>query len=335
MKNNILIVGSRSGGHILPGLVKAREWYNTGSHVYLVAEDRQLDRSLLEREAWLQGIYFLKLSSPIQRAWWKYPLYAASCLMSVIRMIMLLRRWNISCVKGMGGYSSVPVCIAAALLGIPYDLYEFNAELGRAVYWLRHKARAIICCFPQALQYVPVKARTLEAYPLRYSSHDVKNAQKARVALGLDPNRYTLCILGGSQGSHALNELVITWLTKHTAVCSKQLQVIHQTGSQRECVSNFYQRSGIHACVFDYRDNLADVYCAADYIVTRAGAGILHEIMHFDKCALIVPLETVATHHQVSNGQAMEHYDSTKWKMVRQVDREELYAALDKQLPKD
>lgn len=335
MEKNIVIVGSRSGGHILPGLAKGREAHAAGNKVYFIAEDRPLDHSLIEREPWLAGCYFMSLNIPCVRTWWKYPRYGLSLLAHIVRLMLLLRRWNTSRVVGMGGYSSVPVCCAAFLLRIPYELHEFNAELGRAVYWLRHKADAIVCCFPEALKDVPARAQQLGAYPVRYKAQDSIDCSHARSMLGLLPHRFTLSILGGSQGSQALNMLIISWLKTVPVEQRSLLQIVHQTGAQPEHVRNFYKEYGVSALVFDYADDLIPFYCAADVMVTRAGAGALHEVMHFQKRALIIPLETAATHHQVSNAQAIQQRDPQRWTMIRQGVPDQIYAFLHDQLPKD
>lgn len=332
MKKNIVIVGSRSGGHILPGLAKGRELL-ASAHVYFIAEDRPLDRSLIEQESWLAGSIFLKLRIPLVRKWWNYPWYLGQFLTMLAYCMFFLYGRKISRVISMGGYSSVPVCCAAFLLRIPYELYELNAELGKAVSLLRHKAAVVTCCFPEALEEVPMRARQLLEYPVRYTNADIIDSAQARRNIGLQLNRYTVFILGGSQGSQGLSNVIMNWLQSLHVDQRSKIQIIHQTGEHIRVVRDCYKELSVEAVLFDYADNLISYYCAADLVVTRAGSGALHEIMYLKKRALIVPLETITTHHQVSNAQSVQKRDPERWTMIRQYDHERIYAFLNAQLP--
>jgi UDP-N-acetylglucosamine--N-acetylmuramyl-(pentapeptide) pyrophosphoryl-undecaprenol N-acetylglucosamine transferase len=328
----VLIVGSRSGGHILPGLAKGKEWYARGVNVYFIAEDRSLDRSLLKSELWLAGTTFLKLRIPMLREWWNYPWYFLQFLIALVRCIFVLYGCQISRVIAMGGYSSVPVCCAAFLLRIPYELYEFNAELGRAVHFLLYKAETVHCCFPEALDKVPLPLKKFSQYPIRYRQEDIIDSARARTALGLHPHRYALFVVGGSQGSQALSLLVVGWLQKLNVSQRSKIQIIHQTGEHLQVVRNYYKELNIEPILFDYVDNLAPYYCASDLVITRAGAGVLHEIIHWNKRALIIPLEAATTHHQVSNAQSVQRRNPDLWKMILQGNQEQVYEFLDAQV---
>lgn len=332
---SIVVVGSRSGGHILPGLAKGREYGKKGLRVYFIAEDRPLDRGIIEQESWLAGSIFLKLQAPLLHKWWKYPWYACHFFKMFTYCLFFLYSHKISRVISMGGYSSIPVCCAAWVLRIPYDLYELNAELGRAVAWLRYRAAVVICCFPEALEDVPAHARHMQEYPVRYKHDDLIDSVQARCAIGLQPHRYTLFVLGGSQGSQSLSQVIITWLKNMDAEQRSKIQIIHQTGEYIHEVRASYQELSVEAVLFDYSDTIISYYSAADLVVTRAGSGALHEVMELKKCALIVPLETTTTRHQVSNAQSVQKRDPERWKMIRQYDQEQLYEFLNAQIPKD
>jgi len=137
----------------------------------------------------------------------------------------------------------------------------------------------------------------------------------AQENLGLDPHKKTILILGGSQGSIFLNNYIKQLIIKHPLV-SSTINVIHQTGSLDSTNwSYFYKKNNITATVFSYNPNLASVYCAADVIICRAGAGTLFEIEFFKKKCIIIPLKTNTTDHQIDNARAMstEHPDLFVW----------------------
>lgn len=116
------------------------------------------------------------------------------------------------------------------------------------------------------------------------------------------PDRLTIFILGGSQGSTYLNNLAL-----QLAPLAKQIQVIHQTGANTNLaeLTQFYAQHQIPAYLFTYTHEIAQLYNLADVIITRAGAGVLAEILFFNKPAIVIPLKTGTTSHQVANAQAL------------------------------
>jgi UDP-N-acetylglucosamine--N-acetylmuramyl-(pentapeptide) pyrophosphoryl-undecaprenol N-acetylglucosamine transferase len=327
---SILIVGSRSGGHILPGLTLGRMWAEEGNSVYFVAENRPLDYALVATETWLKKSFFLDIVYPSLLRPWYYLLYGWSFFKALVVSLRILRTYSITRVVALGAYSSVPVCSAAWLLGVPYELYELNAELGRAVTWLQYGAETVSCCFTEALRSVRPRARRLVNYPLRSLSWDVSEmlAQPSTLFELGAKKQLTLFILGGSQGSQSLSKLVLDWVAQLTPCERAVLSIFHQTGGGEACIRDAYKHLQVTAEVFNYRDTLTSIYVLCDVVVTRGGSGALHEIMHFQKPALIIPLEINTTHHQVANAQAVERRNPQLWTMVRQNEVDRLHKLL-------
>ena len=120
-----------------------------------------------------------------------------------------------------------------------------------------------------------------------------------------DAGRRTIFIFGGSQGSRFISALFKAWV-EQTGDNARRIQVIHQVGLDDPAGwENFYKGYDIPAYVFSYRDAIEDCYRACDLVVARGGAGSLFELVFFNKPAIIVPLVTKATHHQVANAQTM------------------------------
>ena len=212
-------------------------------------------------------------------------------------------------VMSMGGYISLPVCLAARMLKIPFDLYELNAVPGKAVVWLAPLARKIYVCFDEARAYFKPHKVVVSSYPLRFGVGDSMPKVRACMQLGLDETKKTLAILGGSQGSRSINELMKTFFKAHPQIVDK-VQVIHQAGSLGvQGLKDFYRELGISALVYDYDHKLEYTYSAADLIIARAGAGSLFEIAFFKKRGIIVPLELSSTDHQVDNAYALQAVD--------------------------
>ena len=331
MKNNILIVGSRSGGHILPGLAIGKELYSQGHAVFFVAENRPLDRALIEHETWLTQRFFIQLQPPAVRRVWRYPQYLWVLAQQIISMLRLLKLHHIDRVVGMGGYSSVPVCCAAWLLRVPYELYELNVELGRAIQLLQHGAQKVVCCFPEALHAVRPAAQKLVPYPLRVAPGTIQCS--ALTAHGESScTRFTLFVIGGSQGSQSLGRLVLDWVATLSPQQRTHVHIIHQTGTDEEHIRTQYATLNLSAEVFNYRNSVVSCYLSAHLIISRAGSGALHEIMALQKRAVIVPLESHSTHHQVANAQAVERRNPQQWVMIRQHEVARFHSYLSAQL---
>ena len=123
--------------------------------------------------------------------------------------------------------------------------------------------------------------------------------------------RKTLFLLGGSQGSLLLNNLLKIFITTNQQV-SNSIQIIHQTGSYDTTNwKKFYASAGIPAITFSYSHQIKDFYLLSDLVICRAGAGTLFELLFFKKHSIIIPLVAKTTDHQVENARAMaaEHPD--------------------------
>ena len=155
-----------------------------------------------------------------------------------------------------GGLLSIPVCLAARFLNIPVDLYELNAIPGKASLFLSKLATSIFVTFEECSQHFFCNCDYVE-YPLRFSKQD-KAYDKAKVLryLGLDENKKTIFLLGGSQGSILLNSVFGEWVRKNKKF-HKDLQIIHQTGAiDVNDWETFYRDLGITHYTFEYSDDI-------------------------------------------------------------------------------
>ena len=260
--------------------------------------------------------------------------------------VRLFRAWYISfrtlyrikpaCVVSTGGFVSLPVCLAAWMLRIPFDLYEFNVEPGAAIKCLASRARNVYICFEATKRYLKGTVH-YAPYPVRYDASAQLSSSDARLQIGCAPETKILMIIGGSQGSRFLNAQIAGWVNQLSADERAQLEIVHQTGPHDVvAMKQLYRDAQIKAQLFEYREDIALYYQATDYIITRAGSGVLHELLFFNKRALIIPLEVATTAHQVSNAHAFVERDPSSWALLRQQDllhdEQLLYRTIKKQL---
>lgn len=325
--NYICYVAGKSGGHIIPALTHAQNFIqeHPETKVLFFSTTSALDRSLLEKNSLIshyQPLALDNLPHKNRHAWYifAFPRFIACFIRSCWQSLSLLRRYRPVKVVSMGGYISIPVCYMAWILGIPVEVYELNAVPGRAVKALLPVARCTHICFEETRRHLPEKmVCQLSDYPLRFGDQHKLERSQAAALLGISADKKVLLVLGGSQGSRFINEMlhrVVAGLKNQEGW--EQLFVVHQTGAaDLAWVREGYQKVGVEALVFAYRDDMHVCYSAADAVIARAGAGTLFELAFFQKKSFIIPLEIKTTDHQVDNAQAFAAKNGAV-KVVRQ-----------------
>ena len=302
----ISFVGGKSGGHVLPCIAKAQEMLaqNSTTKILFFTSNAALDKKILAQYTFIDHIVALPLHAVALKKWWRIPWYALQFLRAFFISIVVLYRYKPQMLISMGGLISVPVCLAAKVLGIPITLQELNVIPGKAIKVLAPLATEISVCFEETRAYFAPRACIKRAYPLRFKralAQLTKTQGCARI--GLRDDVATLMIVGGSQGSVFLNTLVKNWLSSKPKTLS--LQIIHQLGNQElNEWQELYAAHDIPALVFSFHHEIEYCYAASDLVLCRAGAGTLFELLFFQKKCITVPLETTENNHQLFNAQA-------------------------------
>jgi len=303
----LCIVAGKSGGHIIPCLTLAKAWKekNPLGIVISISTNTTLDRTLTTT-ATINHRYYLSLDN-VPRHVLKMPIFGLQLLCCFWTNYRILRKQRPIKVISTGGYIAIPTVLAAYVLRIPVELWELNATPGRALRFLSPYATRIYTCFIEAQKYLPQKKCAVAAYPIRYRQEEKITPERARNILGFDQQRVTLFILGGSQGSTSLSALMSALINQFPELAHK-IQCIHQTGaSDNTFWKTLYGQHNIPAYVFGYCHDLAPLLCAADIVISRAGAGAIFEIDFFEKTCVLVPLQTDLTSHQQDNALAYAH----------------------------
>lgn len=209
----------------------------------------------------------------------------------------LLRSFRPNVVAGVGGYVAGPVMLEASLRGIPSLLIEPNASPGFTNRALSRFVRAAALGFPDAARFYGAKAR-VTGHPVRAEFSSVRPKHHAPP--------HSILILGGSQGSMAINTAVIGALPEF-AGRSDAVRVVHQTGERDYArVLRAYEALSFPADVRTFIDDVPGAFQAADLVVCRAGASTVAELAAAGKASLLIPFPEAADNHQLANAQAME-----------------------------
>jgi UDP-N-acetylglucosamine--N-acetylmuramyl-(pentapeptide) pyrophosphoryl-undecaprenol N-acetylglucosamine transferase len=215
-------------------------------------------------------------------------------------------------VCGMGGYVTLPVAVAARLEGVPVVLHEQNAVPGIANRLAARVAARIAVGVDAAAGAFPPDRTVVVGNPVRPELARLDRARlrdEAVAAFGLDPDRRTLFVFGGSQGSRRINQAVIA-ATGHWPAPAG-VQVLHACGRRDEAdVRAGWAEAdpdgrGLLVKVVPFVDRMDLAYAAADLAVTRAGAITMAELTAAGMPAVMVPLPHATADHQVANARAV------------------------------
>jgi len=294
----IVIATGASGGHIFPALCVARELRDQGHEVYFSGVFRGW-RRLVEGEGF--QIEELPARTTDVKSLKEALVSAGSMLKSFTVAWKILSRIKPDRVIGFGGYASFPVVAVASQRRIFTAVHEQNVIPGRANTVLGWIVQKICISFPRSRRCFSSHKVVETGYPLR-EFLTAEPLQECRRILGLDPDRVTIAVCGGSQGSRALNSAMISAAKDFCR--HPDLQILHLTGeADQELVAMAYRRLGIHAKVLTFLAQMELFYGAADLVLARAGAGVVHEIARARIPAILIPYP-FAGGHQKQNAMA-------------------------------
>ena len=220
---------------------------------------------------------------------------------------------------GVGGYASGPTLKVAGNMGIPTLLQEQNSYAGVTNKLLAKQAHKICVAYEGMERFFEKEKIILTGNPVRQDllNHTASQADAIK-SFGLDPNKKTILVLGGSLGARTINNCIIQNLDK---IKNSDVQFIWQTGKiyieeARDSVSKTGGLSMIH--VTDFISNMGIAYRAADLVISRAGAGSISEFCLLQKPVILVPSPNVAEDHQTKNALALVNKNAALY--VKDVD---------------
>lgn len=284
-----------SGGHIYPALAVAEQAQKAGIAVSFMGQQGGMEERLVPEA----GYEFVGVSAgkwDRTRPDPRQALRAAGGLWSAVAQV---RRTKPDLIVGFGGFASFPGCVAAAVTSTPLVLQEGNAFPSRVNRWFAPRARLVISTYAEALEHLRAKRHEVIPFPIREKRMD---RQEARAALGLPEGATVTLVMGGSQGSLVLNQLVPAAFELMSA--SERPVVLHASGRRWEEQLNerTKQHGGYH--VHGYVDAVA-AWSAADLAITRSGVGTLSEAAFHGVPLVMVPLPSSAEDHQLFNARSV------------------------------
>lgn len=295
----VLIVAGDSGGHIAPACAFCQGLLDKDSSVeiHFVTTDGPIERKLLYPG--YNPLYLKKERFRIATSYKFVWLFGkASRIIGEIKPQLIV---------GFGGYLSIPFILWAHIRGIPNCIHEQNVLLGMANRLLSFVTGRIILSFPPPHSNVITRHKiSVLGLPLRKGLRRI-DKDVARDYFKFDRQRFTLLIMGGSQGSASINRVMVKELGSNIF---SGIQVIHITGtSDYETVSNAYRGNNITSSVVAFSDHMEYALNACDVAISRAGAGILAEIIALGVPSILVPYP-YAHKHQYANADYLRRHNA-------------------------
>ena len=299
----VVIAGGGTGGHLFPGIAVARELQSRhpDAQVSFAGTARGIEARVVPREGFqldlirssgVKGKSFVDRG----RAAWLVPFGLADGwrIVSARRPALVI---------GVGGYSSGPVVIVAALRGVPTMLLEQNAVPGLTNRLLARFVQAAAVTFDSTQVFFGSKA-FVSGNPVRPEFYAATGPQQES-ALDDQASVTRVLVFGGSQGAHAINVAMVE-AAAQLAAGGSHLRLVHQTGERDvEMVRTAYRQAGLQAEVEPFLYDMGRQLGTADVIVCRAGATTLAEITAAGKAAILIPLPTATDDHQRKNAEML------------------------------
>ena len=298
---SIVLAGGGTAGHIEPALAVARVWKSQNPHdqITFLGTAKGLENTLIPAAGFnVSNIPKVRISRTPSLSWVRIPFELVA---SVKACRTILKGSDL--LIGFGGYVSAPAYIAARLLGLPTIIHEANAKPGWAnrlgalfTPYLAVAHGVNTGAFSAAL-ITGLPLRSDVADGLKRAEGDWKSARaQAKNRLGFDSSKPLVFVMGGSQGSVAINKVI----EQSVPVFSKKdIAIMHSVGRANTLptATDLYRPVA-------YVDQMADAYLAADLIIARSGAVTCAEFRALGRYALFVPLP-IGNGEQFHNAQGL------------------------------
>ena len=293
----LITTGGGTGGHIYPAVSIALTTMeeHPDEEVLFVGSSHGPEGEIVRKA----GLDFAAVpSSPMckccspktAKALWKL-------FLGFFRARKILKNFGADAVVGTGGYTTAAVLLAARTLRKYVVIHEQNVVAGKTNIWLSRIANKVCVTFDESVKYFPEKKVVHSGMPVRKEFFRLPDKTESRLKYGLDPNKFTILVTGGSQGAKRLNELMSgAW----SMIDDGNTQVLHQVGKKN---IEEYRSAGSESYRYaDYLD-MPSALAACDMVVCRSGASSLSEIFAAGRASVLFPYPYAYADHQRFNAE--------------------------------
>jgi UDP-N-acetylglucosamine--N-acetylmuramyl-(pentapeptide) pyrophosphoryl-undecaprenol N-acetylglucosamine transferase len=303
----IIISGGGTGGHIFPALSIAgaiREIVPETEILFVGAEGRMEMERVPQAGYEIKGLPVAGLQRKLSLANFALPF---KILRSILMAKRIIREFKPDVAVGVGGYASAPLLWSASGMKIPCLIQEQNSYAGLTNRILSKKADKICVAYDGMEKFFPAEKVILTGNPIRKEIKPPTEAERREGYdfYGLNPDKKTIFVVGGSLGSGTLNKAMKKWVAEKSA--KADYQVIWQNGKyySSDIAEYMKEREQPNVKHFDFIQRMDLAYAVADVVISRAGAGTISELCVAGKATIFVPSPNVTEDHQTHNAMAL------------------------------
>ena len=309
-----IISGGGTGGHIFPAIAIANELkkrYPRASFLFVGAKGRMEMEKVPQAGYEIEGLWITGLQRKLT---FKNLLFPIKLISSLVNARKIVAKFNPDVVIGTGGFASGPLLKIASGRKIPCLLQEQNSYAGITNKLLKNSVKKICVAYDHMDRFFPKEKIVKTGNPIREDLVTLRYDTKVGCKFfNLNNNAKTVLVLGGSLGAKCINALIEEKLPFFKEL---GIQVLWQCG--KGYIEQYAKYNSEIVKVYAFLDAMEYAYAAADFIVSRAGAGAVSELCVVGKPTVFIPSPTVAEDHQTKNAQTL--LDKSAAEMIREKD---------------
>ena len=322
-----LFAGGGTGGHLYPAIAIAEKIRkrNPLAEIHFAGTARGVETRVVPDLGY--PLHIISVRGFARRRFWVNLLVPFLVLYSLVQCATILLRVQPDVVTGTGGYVSGPMLFMAHMMGYPTLIQEQNSYPGVTTRLLARWVDQVHLGFAEALPFFAGRKHVyVSGNPVRDLAVTATPGE-ARHCFGLNPEKVTLLVFGGSQGARVINEAMITILP--SLLDRSDLQLIWSSGKwNQEKVRQAVVGCEERVWVTDFITEMPMAYRAADVVVCRAGALTLAEINVCGLPSILIPFAAAAGNHQEANALALAQRGAAVVILERELAKRDLAAEI-------
>jgi len=300
----VIIAGGGTGGHIFPAVAIANALMkrNAQNQILFVGALGKMEMEKVPKEGY--KIVGLPIAGFNRSNMLKNITLPFKLIKSLWLAKKVVKDFNPDAVVGVGGYASFPILKVAQNLDIPTLIQEQNSYAGKSNMQLGKKANSICVAYNGMDKFFAKDIITLTGNPVRaVIANAAINKNEALAFFGLQANKKTILIIGGSLGAKSINDTIIE---QQNTLLAEDVQILWQTGKTSfEIAKQSVIGKENKIKVLDFIQQMDKAYAAADIVISRAGALSIAELCIVAKPVVFVPYPHAAEDHQTVNAMAL------------------------------
>lgn len=329
----VIISGGGTGGHVFPAIAIADAIRSqlSAAEILFVGAKGKLEMEKVPAAGY--RIIGLDIAGMQRKLTFKNLLLPFKIMKSLLQARNVIREFKPDVAVGVGGYASGPLLKVCSWMGVPYVIQEQNSYAGVTNKLLAKNAQKVFVAYEGMQRFFDESKIVFTGNPVRSQIAETKmTTEEARAKMGVETNKKTTLIFGGSLGARTLNNAIAA--NKSWLEANQDIQFIWQVG---KLYYNEFKNSSVaelpNVKVLPFIEDMATAYCACDVVVCRAGALTISELALVGKPAILVPSPNVAEDHQTHNALSLVNHQAAM--MVKDTEAADKLVTVLEQLIRD